>query len=329
MQEKTSQKNLPLVVVLEPGYPDYEAERSVIASFGMDLAVVATDDDARVRLGDLNPTALLIRERPFGAGLMDVCPNLRLIVRYGVGVDNIDLGAARDRGIRVANVPSYGAEHEVSDHALALYLAIARRIAARDSAIRKSHWDMGMAENMPGRRAVTLGLIGFGRIGRQVLRRFRGLDLARALVSDPALSDEEAAQIGVERTDIDTICRSADAISLHLPLTPETRHIIDRRRIALMGPTTVLVNTSRGGLIDEAALAEALTERRIFGAGLDVFEVEPLSADSPLRDAPNAILTDHTAWCSQDAIAGLQSQAAAEIQRFLEGREPLNWVNAR
>lgn len=313
--------------MLEPGYADYGTERRILAPFGVEVLSVAEAEDAATVLAALDPVALLARERKVDAALLDACPNLKVLVRYGIGVDNFDLETARARRVPVANVPDYGAEHEVSDHAVALYLAVARRLVARDAAVRRGTWGNEQAEPIPGRRDSVLGLIGFGRIGRRAAAKFRALGFSRVLVFDPALTAAAAAEASVELTDLDELCREADLVSLHVPLTAETRHLIDARRIALMKPSAILVNVARGGLVDEAALADAIREGRLFGAGLDVYEQEPLPADSPLRDAGNVVLTDHAAWYSEDAVAELQRKAAEEVARVLAGGRPLNWLN--
>lgn len=317
----------PVVAVLEPGYADYGTERRILAPFGVTLRVVREGEAAADLLEAWDPRAILVRERAVDAQVLEACPSLEVVVRYGVGVDNVDLETARRRGVAVANVPDYGAEHEVSDHAVALYLAVARRLIRRDAAVRGGAWGDLQAEPVPGRRAATLGLVGFGRIGRRAAEKFRALGFARVLVFDPALGAEAARAAGVETVGLDSLCAEADLVSLHAPLTEATRHLVDARRLGLMKPTAILVNVARGGLVDEAALAEALGAGRLFGAGLDVYEVEPLPADSPLRGAGNVVLTDHAAWYSEAAVAALQQQAAEEVARVLAGDRPLNWVN--
>jgi len=317
----------PLVCVLEPGYAGYETELGLLAPLGARLQAVPAGADAARALADGRPAALMVRERPVDSATLAASPALKAVVRYGVGVDNIDLEEARRRRIYVANVPDYGARHEVSELAVALYLAAARRLVARDASVRDGRWGVAQAEPIPGRRTAVLGLVGFGRIARQAAVKFRALGMQRILVSDPGLACSAAAPAGVVPTDIDSLCRQADVISLHAPLTAETRHMIDRRRIALMRPTAILVNVSRGGLVDEAALAEALTTGRLFGAGLDVFEEEPPPPDHPLFRAPNVVLSDHAAWYSETAVAELQRLAAEEVVRVLSGQAPLNWVN--
>ncbi|OCW58393.1 C-terminal binding protein [Hoeflea olei] len=315
------------VAVLEPGYADYGIEKSVLSGHGLNVVPVAPLEDAASALKAINPLGVMVRERTVTSGLMEACPELKVIVRYGVGIDNIDLDAAAKRRIYVANVPDYGAETEVSEHALALYLAVQRRIPGRDREVRAGQWGIGQSAPVPSRENAVLGLIGCGRIGLATARKFRALGFARVLVFDPYLDADKAAAEGLELTELETLCRLADVVSVHAPLTPQTHRILGARLFALMKPTTIVVNVSRGGLVDEPALAEALAEGRIFGAGIDVFEEEPVRPDHPLLRTPNTVLSDHTAWYSERSVAVLQRNAATEISRVLSGEPPRNWVN--
>ncbi len=313
--------------ILEPGYADYTAERSTLSAFDAALIVVPANQDPVPELVNNNVEAILVRERTVDQTIIDACPNLKLVLRYGVGIDNIDVGAASRRNIAVANVPDYGAEHEVSDHALGLYLAVSRRIVSRDREVRKGAWYVGQDRKITGNRDSVLGLIGFGRIARRTLAKFRPLGFNRVLVYDPGVNAEDADECGVVPVDLDTLCRESDVVSVHAPLNDATRHIIDRARLSLMKETAILINVARGGLVDEEALAEALRNGRIFGAGIDVFETEPPGLENPLFDCPNTVLSDHNAWYSEASVASLQHNAAAELKRVFAGENPKNWVN--
>ncbi|MEO6012506.1 MAG: C-terminal binding protein [Devosia sp.] len=317
----------PKVLVLEPGYRSYEVERVALAVLGAEVIPVGANEDALVVVRALNPSAILVRERRVDAEIMSAAPALRCVVRYGIGIDNLDLDAARDRGIYVANVPDYGAEYEVSDHAVALYLAVSRRILTRDAAVRKGAWAVGQNETIIGRRSATLGMIGFGRIARKVATKFRALGFGRILAFDPGVDAAVFEKENVIPAQPDEVCKEADVLSLHAPFLPETRHMIDRERIAMLKPTAVVINVARGGLVDEVALADALTAGRIFGAGIDVFEQEPPALDHPLLSTPNTVVSDHTAWYSEDSVNALQTRAADEVLRVLTGERPVNWVN--
>lgn len=305
------------VVVVDGGYDSYDTERAVLAPLGAELVVAPCEGDpARVVEVARDADAVMVRETPLPAETLDRLERLRAIVRYGVGTDNIDVGYALGRGIAVANVPDYGVE-EVSEHALALLLAVKRRLFQRDAAVRAGAWGDVRALPIHRTRGATLGLIGAGRIGLAFLEKARPLGFARTLVYS-----RDVLPVGAEAADPERICREADVVSLHVPLTAQTRNLIDARRLAAMKPTAILINTARGGLVDEAALAEALRAGRLLGAGLDVFAEEPLPADSPLRQAPNCVLSDHSAWYSEEAVQDLQRKAAEEVRRALSG-EPL------
>ena len=303
----------PLVVVLDEGYDGTDIEEAVLASFGARLVERPCHgrSDA-VRKAVDGAHAVLVRESPVDAEAIAAMPDCRAIVRYGVGVDNIDRAAAAARGIYVANVPDYGVE-EVSDHALALLFAVARRVVSRDRAVRSGAWNVAQ----PVHR--------FGRIAQAFHRKAQALGYARTLIFDPYL---KASPEGTERVSLEQLCREADVISLHAPLTPETHHLIDADKLALMKPTAILVNTSRGGLVDTVALAATLADNGIFGAGLDVFEQEPPPPDHPLLAAPNLVVSDHTGWYSEQSVTDLRRKASEEIARVFSGGTPINWVNA-
>lgn len=311
------------VVVIDGGYDSYTTEEKILSPYGVQLEVRPCDrDPKRVLAAVKEADAVLVRESPVGADAMDRMPRCRAIVRYGIGVDNIDLEAARARRIYVANVPDYGAE-EVSDHALALLLAVVRRIASRDRAVRAGAWNLSRSQKMYRVAGRTLGLVGYGRIARSFERKMRGIGTSRVLAYDPFA--EPGA--GVEMVALEELFREADFISVHAPLLPQNRHLISAHCISLMKPTAVIVNTARGALIDEAALAAALRSERILGAGLDVYESEPPAPDNPLFGLDNVVLSDHTGWYSEESVAELQQKAAEELARVLGGLAPKNWLN--
>ncbi len=315
------------IVVIEPGYLNYSAEENILQDWDPQFVVVPANASLEEKLRQVsNADAIMVREATVSRPMIEAMQQCRVIVRYGVGVDNIDSQAAKEKGIYVANVPDYGSE-DVAEHALALLLAATRRIATRNRDVRDGQWGIGQREPMFRLAGKILGVVGFGRISRCFVQKASGFGFKRILVVDPLLTDEQASQAGVTRVNLDTLCREADFISLHAPLTPDTHHLIGEAELAKMKPSAVLVNTSRGGLIDEQALINALLQKRIFAAGLDVFESEPLSAKSPLLQMDNTLCTDHTAWFTEESVVELQSKAAHEVRRAFEGEHPLNWVN--
>lgn len=315
------------IVVIEPGYLNYSAEENILQDWDPQFVVVPANASLEEKLRQVsNADAIMVREATVSRPMIEAMQQCRVIVRYGVGVDNIDSQAAKEKGIYVANVPDYGSE-DVAEHALALLLAATRRIPTRNRDVRDGQWGIGQREPMFRLAGKILGVVGFGRISRCFVQKASGFGFKRILVVDPLLTDEQASQAGVTRVNLDTLCREADFISLHAPLTPDTHHLIGEAELAKMKPSAVLVNTSRGGLIDEQALINALLQKRIFAAGLDVFESEPLSAKSPLLQMDNTLCTDHTAWFTEESVVELQSKAAHEVRRAFEGEHPLNWVN--
>ncbi|ORM71554.1 C-terminal binding protein [Pantoea rwandensis] len=315
------------IVVLEPGYEHYQEEIKVLAAFNPEFIVVPKSASQEERAKALlQADALMIREAPLPLEYIALLDKCQAIVRYGVGVDNVDLAAAKEKGIYVANVPDYGSE-DVAEHALALLLAATRRITSRNTQVHAGQWNIGQAEPMYRLSGKVLGIVGFGRIARCLAAKASGIGFSRMLVCDPLLNDADAMAAGVEKVTLEQLCQQADLISLHVPLSEKTRHLIGAEQLALMKPTTIVVNTSRGGLIDENALYQALIENRLFAAGLDVFEQEPVRQDHPLLTLPNVICTDHTAWFTEESVTELQRKAAQEVLRIFEGNKPLNWVN--
>ena len=249
----------------------------------------------------------------------------RIIARYGVGVDTIDLDAASAAGIMVTNVPDYCVQ-EVSDHALALILTLARGIGRAMLSTRQGAWDLGAVRPLRRLEGQTLALLGFGRMGRAVAEKARPLGF-RIIAYDPYLPADVIRKSGAEPVDLDTALGEADYLSVHVPLSDETRHLIDSAALERMKPTAYLVNTSRGGIVDTEALVEALQAGKLAGAALDVLEQEPPPADLELLQMPNVILTPHTAFYSEESLIELQTKAAEEVVSVISGKAPRNPVN--
>ncbi|MBC7251636.1 MAG: C-terminal binding protein [Anaerolineae bacterium] len=227
----------------------------------------------------------------------------RCIVRLGIGYDSVDVAAATERGIPVCNIPTYCVD-DVADHALALLMDAVRHIARQDRWIRAGRWDRTGARPSRRLKGCTLGLVAFGRIARALAQRVSGFGLT-LLTYDPYVDAETATRYGVQKVELDELLQRADLISVHCPLTEETRHLLSTREFNLMKEGVFIVNTSRGPIIDEAALVEALRSGKVWGAGLDVFEHEPLPLDSPLRDFDNVTFTPHVGANSEESTADL------------------------
>jgi len=267
---------------------------------------------------------LIVSTAPMTREFLQQLPQLKGIVRLGIGVDSVDLDAATDFGIVVANVPEF-CQEEVAEHALGLLLAVTRKIVLADRLTRQGKWVVGIQESMlPIRRlsGQTLGLVGFGRIARRLADMARTLGL-RVIASDPYVEPEVARAAGV------ALMPQADIVSLHVPLTPETRYLINSETIALMKRSAILINTARGPVVDEVALEEALANGRLDGAGLDVLESEPPKIPHPLLDFDNVVVTCHYGSCSFEAYADLRRNVSEQAAQILRGEFPKYLVNTR
>jgi len=313
-----------LKVVIADYGSDYLPESlEVVTNAGMDVvdAEKAGDFGAAIRDAD----ALVAVWFPVTAEVIAGLSHCKVIVRRGIGVDTVDLDAARARGIPVCNVPDY-CVNEVADHAFALALALARELPTLDRSLRAGDWKPVLPYPMPALEAMTFGVAGMGRIGRAVLRRAAACEF-RLAAYDPFVPDEEFDRLGVRSLGLAELFAQSDIVSLHTPLTPETRHLANAERLATMKLSAIVVNTSRGGLVDTVALASALNAGTIAAAGLDVFETEPLEADHPIRSCPTALLTPHFAWHSRESIKKLHVMGMEVAVRALQGAPLTSCVN--
>ena len=313
------------VVVTDADYPHLDEERAVLEPIGAELVreqALTEDDLIRVCRG---ADMLLNQYAKLTARVIDSLDRCKGIVRYGVGFDVVDLPAATRRGIVVCNVPDYGTD-EVSDHAITLLLSIARKLVPMANGVQQGTWTVDPYKPVWRLRGRTLGIIGLGRIGALAASKAQGFGL-RVIAHDPYRAPEYFRERNVEPVELDELLRAADYVSIHAPLSDETRHLIDADRLALMKPTAYLVNTARGGLIDGEALARALREGRLAGAALDVTETEPIPRDSPLLGLDTCIITPHAAWYSEEGARALQRLAAEEVARILLGQPPRCPVN--
>lgn len=282
-----------------------------------EFEVLQTADWSAERVADALAVAdaVIVRSRTsVDRALLAKAPRLRVIGRAGVGVDNIDLAAATERGVAVINAPE-GNTVSAAEHTMALILAAARKVVAADRSMRSGQWTRSSLAGSELRGKV-LGLVGAGRIGGEVARRARAFGMS-VRVYDPYLTEERARELGAEATSLSDLIAQADIITLHVPLTDSTRGMIGRDQLKRMKPDALLVNVARGGVVDEAALAKALVHGDIAGAALDVFEHEPLDTDSPLRDAPNLVLTPHLGASTAEAQELIATEIAEGIKRSL------------
>jgi D-3-phosphoglycerate dehydrogenase len=314
------------VVVTDYIEPDLDWEAEEMARRGLEFVThqlkfaPASEVIAATRDADV----VIVNMLPITPEIISKWERCRLVIRHGVGYDNVNVAALERAGIPLCYIPDYCAE-EVAEQAIMLLFACGRRLPASRRALdissARGAWDF--SETVPIYRMTgqTLGIIGCGRIGSRVYLKLKSFGF-NFLICDPYLAAERKKELGIEVVDQETVFRHADFITIHTPLTPETRHLVNERTLALMKPTAYLVNTSRGPMVDAGALAAALRNGVLAGAAIDVFDVEPPRPDYPLFGLPNAILTPHLAWYSEDAGRRIRELIILEIDRFLAGQPP-------
>ena len=313
------------VLVTDVAWPSVEPEAAVLARAGADLLLAETGSEEELLRLVPAADAILTCWVQVPARVIQAGAKLQVIGRYGIGVDNIDVDEATRRGIIVTNVPAYCLD-EVSDHAMALILACARKICHFDALVHDGDWEIASGKPLFRLRGQTLGIIGFGKIGRTLAPKAQAFGL-RILVHDPYVDADEVASRGCEKVELDVLLSKADFVSLHVPLTEATRGLIDEPRLRRMKPTAFVVNTARGAIIDQDALVRSLEHGWIAGAALDVFVPERLPADHALLKLPNVIATPHVAFYSEQSVQDLEVLAAENVGAVLSGRRPAAVVN--
>ncbi len=313
------------VLVTDRAWPDLTVERSVLGPLGVELIEPESDDPAAmIELGPLLD-AVLTCWRAVPPELLDNAPNCRTVSRYGIGLDNIPVSRATELGMVVTNVPDFCLD-EVSDHAMALLLAAARRIVpfARETA--EGNWIPSGGRSLPRLRGKTLGIVGYGNIGRTLAPKAAAFGM-HVLVHSPRLLAGDLGDDVQAVGSLEELLSQSDFVSLHVPSTAATRNLIDRHALRSMKPSSWLINTSRGAIVDESALVLALDEGWIAGAALDVLIIEPPPADHPLLGRPNVIVTPHVAFASVEAVTELRRRAAEHVAFVLRGERPPHIVN--
>lgn len=303
------------VVVTDWGFPSLDIEKSVFAHMDVELKhyQCKTEDEVAKIVTDAD--VVMVQWAPVREKAIAAMTRCKGIVRYGIGLDNIDLSFAKQKGIVVRNVPDYCLS-EVADHTMALVLSLQRQVAQVDKLVRQGVWRITPPLVLPPLRQSVLGLIGFGRIAQLVARRARAFDI-KVVGSDPFIPPNIFNEVGVVKLEVDELLRTSDIISLQCPLTDGTKHIINHETLKVMKHHALLVNTSRGGLIDTTALIHALKNNTIAGAALDVFEQEPLPMENELYNLPNVVITSHNAWYSSASVGELQRCAALAAAELL------------
>jgi len=312
------------VIVTDAEYASLEPEKAALSKLNVELVKMQcrTEDDVIRNCRDAD--ALLTQYAPITRRVMENLKKVKIIARYGIGVDNVDLKAATEKGIFVANV-IYDI-CDVADHTSGLILSVFRKLPWAYQGVKSGDWDWKKLQPIPRLRGKTLGLIGFGRVGREVAKRIGAFGV-RLIAYDPYLPPEVFEKNNTGRVDLETLIQESDIITIHVELTAETRHMINEDVLRRMKKTAILINASRGAVIDEAALYRALKEKWIAGVGLDVLEKEPPAKDNPLLTLDNVLITPHMAWYSLGSVEEIQRKAAEEVARVLSGQLPLSLVN--
>lgn len=317
---------LSSVLITDPTY-----ERELIENAELDLVFVSNDDQERFLKEVIDADAVITADKLITKEIIDSMNNCRVIVRQGIGYDTIDLARSKEKDIAVCNIPDYSIE-EVSDFTLALMLTLLKHTNVYDQHTRKGIWDIQSihtVNSFPSMRRLstqTLGIFGFGRIAKLVAKKAKPFGF-RIIATDPYVDPKVAEDLGVQLVDFDTVVREADIMSINTPLTPETRHQFNLEVFKKMKPTAFVVNTGRGPLIKEDDLYEALKNKIIAGAAIDVTETEPLPVNNKLFTLDNLIVTPHAAFFTSDSLEELRRRACEEVIRVLSGHEPENRVN--
>ena len=314
------------VLYAEPLPADLAPVVSAALGTHAQLTIVTSKDRAELHRLIATAEIVIVASTRVDDALLAAAPRLKLVQHQGVGYDNIDVSACKARGVRVALTPE-GTTTGVAEHSFLLMLALYKQLRVAELALRAGGWPVwelrATSFELAGK---TLGLVGFGRIGRAVAQRARAFEM-RVLYYDPFRAEEGLErELGVEHRSLDALLGEADIVSLHLPLSAETRHTIGERELGLMKRSAVLLNTARGPLVDETALFQALVEGRIAGAGLDVFDREPVAADNPLLGLHNVVLTPHISAGTIDAFRTKMEAVAANVRRVAAGQAPANAI---
>ena len=317
------------VAVTDFTFPDLSIEEEILRAEGHEIVAWKEKRPAAELAGLLanaEADAVLVQFAPVDASVIAAMPKTRVIVRYGIGVDNVDLDAAKERGIPVCNVPDYCVD-EVADHTLAFILATTRQVVPHCVKLREGGWGLATPlDQLRAMRDLTIGVVGFGRIGREVVARLKPFK-SRILVHDPFAKAEDLRSEGVEPADLPGLLAASDVVTLHCPSNASTRGLINRESLALMKPTAVLINLARGDLADPDALTDALREGKIAGAALDVFAPEPIPAGHAILGMANVVLAPHIASASVPAVRKLRETVARIAAAALRGEPLPNVVN--
>jgi D-3-phosphoglycerate dehydrogenase len=318
---------MAVVAVTDHVFPDLEQEREILGARGHELrfeANATSPDEVAAAVAGADAVLNCYAKMP--GDVIRGLAGCRIIARYGIGLDTVDMDAANEMGIVVTNVPDYCID-EVSDHALSLALSLARGVVLLDRRVRAGSWTPTDARPLHRLRGRTFGLVGFGRIARALAVKAAAIGY-QIVATDPYVPDDAIREAGAEPVTFDDLLARADVVSLHVPLTDESHHLIDAASLAAMKPGAILVNTSRGPLVDTDALRASLASGHLGGAALDVLEHEPPSSEDPLVQRDDVVITPHAGFYSEESLRELQRKAVEQVVAALAGERPVYAVNA-
>lgn len=313
------------VAVADSVFPNLDPARAVVSRIGGELHLASEPTPEAIMRIARDADAVLVTYATITGDMIRQMTKCRIISRFGIGVDNVDIAEATKAGIVVTKVPDYCID-EVSDHTMALLLAVVRKIPFINAQVHGGTWKMPAVVPIHRLRGSVLGLMGFGRIPQLVVPKAKAFGM-KVIAYDPFVQKEVFSGAGVESVDFPTLLKTSDYVSIHSPLVPETKGLFNAEAFKQMKRTAYVVNTARGPIIDEAALAAALDAGEIAGAALDVMTQEPPGASSPLFGRDNVIITPHTSFYSEESLVELQTKAAEEVVAVLSGKAPRNPVN--
>ncbi len=313
-----------LVSVADSAFPNLDPAREVLAKIGANILLAEKPTPEGIMKAARQADAVLVTYAKITAEMIGQMSRCRIIARFGIGVDNVDIAAATGAGIVVTRVPDYCVD-EVSDHTMALLLALVRKIPFANSLVNGGRWGMPAVVPIHRLRGTVLGLVGFGKIPQLLAPKAKAFGI-QVVAYDPYISESIMSAAGVEQVDFAKLLKVCDYVSIHTPLLPETHHLFNADAFAQMKPTAYLINTARGPIVDERALAHALDTGQVGGAALDVLSSEP-PVDSALFGRDNVILTPHMSFYSVESLVELQTKAAEEVVRVLTGQMPLHPIN--
>lgn len=315
------------VVIVDNREEGFELEKKAFASEGAKLEIYNCKDESELIEAVKEAYIVIFTSSKFTSEVISNLADCRMLIRYGIGLDNVDLNAAAEKNIYVCNTPDYGT-FAVAEHAFALLISLVRKLKLIDNNVRNGIWDLNQLVPVHSLRYKTLGIVGFGSIGRHLSKMAQAFEM-NILISDPYVEDKVEKEFKVTKTSLDDLVIKSDHISLHAPLNKETRHLFSKELFRKMKPSAAIINTGRGGLINQSDLISALQSGDLSGAGLDVFETEPLASDNELLKMSNVVLSPHAAWYTEESIVNLHQEVINNVVGVLRGNKPRNSVNLK